>query len=69
MYGWNWSVAKEATSNTFQVYPSTTPPTDTKEGVRMPELGQPYCEFAFLPEGWVLRVAESKVLGFTVVDN
>ena len=60
VHGWSWNMAKDAVSNTFQIYPSTTPPTNGVDGVRIPEPGQPYCEFAFLPEGWVLRVIESK---------
>jgi hypothetical protein len=59
-HGWSWGTTNDAVSNTFPVYPSTNPLTNGTAGVRIPEANQAYCEFAFLPEGWVLRVIVSK---------
>jgi hypothetical protein len=56
-HGWGWSKASDAVGNTFEVYVQMTP-LEPNESMVVPDPDQPYCEFVFLPEGWVLRVVE-----------
>lgn len=59
VHGWGWSMVEDAVGNTIDIHPSLQAPT-TGRSVIIPDPNAPYCQFAFLPEGWVLRVVRSQ---------
>jgi hypothetical protein len=60
VYGWGWSAATDAVTNTFDVYASTQPLDEARSVRIIPDPEAPYCQFAFLPQGWELRIVQSQ---------
>lgn len=59
VYGWSWLMVEDGVGNTIDIRPNTQPPTEGATG-SAPDPYAPYCQFAYLPEGWVLRVVRSQ---------
>ncbi len=56
---WMWMTGKEAVGNTLDVYVASLKSQST-QSVQLPDPSLPYCQFAFLPEGWEIRAVQIK---------